>query len=238
MKLDFHSHILPEIDDGSRSVEESIEMLKLEAAQGITHVIATPHFYASDAPERFLQRREQARQCLQEEMQNHPGLPRISVGAEVYYFRGISNADILPNLTIEDGSYLLLEMPVDTWTDTMFKEIGNIYLKHGITPVIAHIDRYISPFTARRTLERLSELPVLVQANANFFLRPSTRPMALRMLRRRQIHLLGSDCHDCSTRPPNLGPVYQLIQERLGLVAADFVDRCGERVLREILPDV
>lgn len=48
--MDFHSHILPGIDDGSASLEESIAMLRMEAEQGITHVIATPHFYASMIP--------------------------------------------------------------------------------------------------------------------------------------------------------------------------------------------
>ena len=59
--IDFHSHVLPGIDDGSKSVEQSIAMLKREAEQGITHVVATPHFYPQeDRPEKFLRRREKA----------------------------------------------------------------------------------------------------------------------------------------------------------------------------------
>ena len=59
--IDFHSHILPGIDDGSESVEQSIAMLRMEAEQGITHVVATPHFYPRhDTPQRFLQRRKDA----------------------------------------------------------------------------------------------------------------------------------------------------------------------------------
>ena len=62
---DFHSHILPEIDDGSSSVEESLAMLQAERDQGIQSVVATPHFYAHhDSPERFLKRRAAARQRL------------------------------------------------------------------------------------------------------------------------------------------------------------------------------
>ena len=57
-RVDFHSHILPGVDDGSRSVEESLEMLRAVARQGIGTVVATPPFYANhDTPERFLRRR-------------------------------------------------------------------------------------------------------------------------------------------------------------------------------------
>ena len=62
---DFHSHVLPCLDDGSVSVEQSIEMLRAEAEQGITHVIATPHFYAGrTTPERFLEKRERSEAML------------------------------------------------------------------------------------------------------------------------------------------------------------------------------
>ena len=62
MIVDFHSHVLPGIDDGSRSVEESLVMLKRMQDQGIAAVVATPHFYASHHfPEEFLERRERAK---------------------------------------------------------------------------------------------------------------------------------------------------------------------------------
>jgi protein-tyrosine phosphatase len=88
---DFHSHILPGGDDGSRSVNESLKMLSLDADQGIRRVIATPHFYANhDTPERFLKRREAAWSHLREAVEGFSGLPEIVLGAEVYYFPGMS----------------------------------------------------------------------------------------------------------------------------------------------------
>lgn len=232
MMIDFHSHILPGIDDGSKSVAESIEMLKKEAAQGIGHVIATPHFYPRhDSPERFLKRRARAEQQLREEMEKHPDLPRISMGAEVYFFRGISELDQLSDLTIDKNRYILLEMPVLSWTDSMFREIEQIHTRQGITPVIAHIDRYIGPFRTRGIPQRLSRMPVLVQANGSFFLERSTRAMALRMLRQGQIHLLGSDCHNLTDRSPNLGPAHQLIEARLGSDVIESISQCGAYVL-------
>lgn len=232
MMIDFHSHILPGIDDGSGSVEESIRMLRAEAEQGISKVIATPHFYAHhDSPERFLNRRKEAEERLREAMERHENMPEIEIGAEVYYFSGISESDVLKLLTIGQKRCILLEMPVSSWTPQMYKEIEAIQVKQGITPIIAHMDRYIAPFRTRGIPERLAELPVAVQVNASFFLRRSTASMAIRMLRRDQIHLLGSDCHNMDMRPPNLGPALQVIRRRLGDEAIDRILRNGESVL-------
>ena len=231
-RVDFHSHILPGVDDGSRSVEESLEMLRAEARQGIGTVVATPHFYANhDTPERFLRRRAAAWEMLQTAMALEAGLPEIILGAEVYYFSGISDSDQLHRLTTGQKRYIMLEMPTVPWTQNMYQEMENIYTKHGITPIIAHIDRYISPLRHRQILDRLEELPVLVQANSDFFLRPMTIPLALRMLKEKRIHLLGSDCHNCSTRKPELGRAIEKIEKHLGAAAMEHLRFYEETVL-------
>lgn len=215
--VDFHSHILPGIDDGSASVEESIKLLQLETEQGIKHVVATPHFYANyDSPQRFLKRRVAAEQQLREAMSKHSGLPDISVGAEVYYFPGISESELLLELTIGGKRCILIEMPHSPWSKSMYRDLEGIYVKQGLTPVIAHVDRYIGPFRTMGIPERLADLPVMVQANAEFFLQRSTSRMAMRMLRDDQIQLLGSDCHNLKDRVPNLGLAVEKIRRKLG----------------------
>lgn len=221
---DFHSHILPGIDDGSSCVEESIELLQMEASQGIRRVIATPHFYPRhDSPEAFLRRRARAEEQLREEMENYSGLPAVDIGAEVYFFSGISESDILPRLTIVQKRCILIEMPPAPWNGAMYRELEQIWLKWAITPIIAHVDRYIGRFRTYQIPERLAELPVLVQANAGFFLQGTTAGMAMRMLRKDQIQLLGSDCHNMSSRRPNLGPALAKIEHRLGVEAIERI---------------
>ena len=88
--IDFHSHILPGVDDGSVSLEQSIAMLQEEAKQGIHCVIATPHFYPEQEDvDTFLQRRDAAEAALRKEMEKYTDLPKLLVGAEVFYFSGI-----------------------------------------------------------------------------------------------------------------------------------------------------
>lgn len=215
--IDFHSHILPGIDDGSSCLEESIDMLRKESAQGISHVIATPHFYARyDDPVQFLEARQQAEQQLRRELEVHPGLPEVIIGAEVHFFSGISHSDILEGLTIGKNRCILIEMPESPWTESMYRELEMIFRRRDLVPVIAHVDRYIRPFRTYGIPERLADLPVLVQANASFFLRNNTRSLALKLLRQDKIHLLGSDCHNLTTRPPVLGEAVEVIRQKLG----------------------
>lgn len=215
--IDFHSHILPGIDDGSRSPGESIAMLYMEQEQGISQIIATPHFYAHcDDLEQFLKRRSYAEQQLRKEMEKHSGLPEILVGAEVSYFPGMANSDALAKLAIANSKYILIEMPFSTWTDSMYSELQRIHDKQGLTPIIAHIDRYISRFHYHGILKRLEELPVIIQCNAEAFLKKRTASLVLRMINNGQVHVLGSDCHNTYSRLPNLGEALRIIRSKLG----------------------
>lgn len=234
--VDFHTHILPQLDDGSRSVEESIGMLEMEREQGISHVVATPHFYALvDTPDCFLQKRREAEERLRQEMEKHINMPHLTMGAEVHFFPGISDADFLPKLTIGDTGYLLIEMPEPPWSERMYEELALIRSKREITPIIAHMDRYISPFRTYGIPERLQGLPVLVQVNASFFLRILTAPMALRLLREEKIHLLGSDCHNLTERIPNLQQAIERIEQKLGAEALQRIRTYEQEVFQKLL---
>ena len=230
--VDFHSHILPGIDDGSADLEESLELLRLSARQGVEVMVATPHFYPRhDAPERFLRRREAAETLLREELIYHPGLPEVIVGAEVYFFSGISDSELIPALTIGEKRCILIEMPDAPWTQSHYRELEGIYAKHGIMPIIAHVDRYIRPLRTHGIPERLEQLPVMVQANASFFLHSNTRRMALRMLQQDRIHLLGSDCHNLTSRRPDLKAAAEIIEQKLGDGALHRIRENQQRLL-------
>lgn len=217
MISDFHSHILPGIDDGSSSLEESISMLREEAKQGISRVVMTPHFYAhKDSLEHFVQRRAKAAKQLQDKIQGTRSLPEIFLGAEVYYFRGIGQIRELRQLAIEGTNFILIEMPHSDWTQSMFRDLADISEKLDLQPIIAHIDRYISPMRRNEHLKKLEELPVLMQANGSFFKHYATRRMAMQMLEQDRIHFLGSDCHNLTSRPPNLDQAVAVIRQKMG----------------------
>lgn len=230
--VDFHSHILPGIDDGSTCVEESVEMLRMEGEQGITLVAATPHFYARhDDPQAFLARRDEAERLLRREMEKYPNLPELITGAEVAFFRGMSDSDILPQLTLRGRNYILVEMPPAPWPEEYFRELEDIWVKRNIQPVIAHIDRYIGPLRSFGLPGRLARMPVLVQANGSFFLEKRTAALAMKMLKADQIQLLGSDCHNLSSRKPNLGDAVKRIQEKNGTALLTRIQEYERQIL-------
>lgn len=201
---DIHTHILPQMDDGSQSVEESLAMLRASAAQGITCVAATPHFYpAQESPESFLTRRASAAARLRAAL--CPGMPEVLLGAEVCCFEGMGRSRVLEKLRIEGTSLLLIEMPFAPWPDRLIRELR--YLQEGdeITVVLAHVERYLS-LQKSGVWDTLMADGVRFQCNASFLLRWQTRRQALQMLRSGRVHLLGSDCHSMERRPPRLGP--------------------------------
>ena len=214
MIADMHTHILPRVDDGSPNLETSVRMLDAMYVQGIRRVAATPHFYANhDSPKRFLARRAAAEEALRQAWKWED--LELRVGAEVHYFDGISDCDDLEAMAIAGTDLVLVEMQSAPWSDRCYEELLGIRQKRGLTPVIAHLDRYITPFHRHGIPERLAQLPVLVQLNAESLLQFNGRGMLLRMLREGKVHLLGSDCHSMGSRKPNLADAWKLLERKL-----------------------
>lgn len=226
---DFHSHLLPGIDDGSENIDMSLQMLDMWREQNIARVCATPHFYAEHTtPERFLRRRDEAFKSVRAAMDPGIRYPAILLGAEVRFFDGISHAEELPGLCLEGTDLLLLEMPFTRWTERMLGEVSDI-CRRGIVPVAAHLERYMS-FNSKKTLYRFMDMELLVQCNAEFFLSRRTAGKAMALLRDERIHFIGSDAHDVSSRAPNLGAALQRIEKKLGPSAVDRLLAMEERI--------
>lgn len=214
------------MDDGSRSVEESISMLTALGYQGADTVVATPHFYADDGSvSSFLKRRDSSLEKLVSEVTT--GLPRIVPGAEVRYYSGISRLEGLKSLRIEGSELLLLEMPFCRWTEYDLKELIELSCKSGIRVLLAHIERYCD-FQRRGIWEDLARNGILFQINASRFQALSTRAWALSFLKKGLVRFIGSDCHNMTDRPPNIGAAYEIIRKKLGQDFEKALYRYGE----------
>lgn len=212
--IDFHSHVLPGIDDGSKDTQESIQMLLMLANQGVDTVVATPHFSANNCSvAEFINRRQKSYNELVPLLTDD--MPKILQGAEVSYYEGISRLAELRKLCAGNSRLLLIEMPMSKWSESSLSEICNIPNKLGVTVVLAHIDRYIA-FQSASVWSRLLDAGILMQVNASFFNNAFTRRKAFSMLHRGYVHFLGSDCHSVSHRPPTLSETYRLINKRMG----------------------
>ena len=205
--IDFHCHILPQMDDGPDLLSESMDILRRSREQGVEVMVSTSHFYADeDYPESFLERRNDAFLRLREEMLWDAEIyPLIVLGAEVLYFPGISQAQDIEKLTIGSGRTILVEPPMAPWSDAMLDEIVELGENLHSRPVVAHVDRYMRMLKDKRLIDRVLERNLLVQVNASWFIDPKTVRFAVRNLKQGKIHLIGSDCHDLFRRSPNLG---------------------------------
>ncbi len=228
--IDFHSHILPGIDDGSCSVEESIEMLKCSYQQGVRQIVATPHFYAAkDFPVEFLNRRNHSWEQLQPYLTQD--MPKIHLGAEVYYFDGIGYADDLPKFCISGTNVLLLEMPFRRWTGRMVNDVISLSRDTDMTILLAHIDRYLSK-QPKDIWDMLEKNGILFQVNASFFLEGwISRRKALKLLRDDTITAVGSDCHNMKDRRPNMQDAFAVIEKKEGRHAVDRLNKRANALL-------
>lgn len=210
---DLHSHILPGIDDGSKNAEMSLNMLRAAGQQGVQQIAATPHYYPVESVSDFLERRNRAAEELKAVMAAAgEQLPRVVVGAEVAYRPGIGYEEDLRRLCIGGTEFLLLELPFAPWGSEVVRDICNMVCARGITPILAHLERYLK-LQKKKMLAEVLRQGVLVQMNAEAVLERRTRSAALKMLKNGTVHLLGSDCHNLTTRKPNLGDGVRQLQQ-------------------------
>lgn len=232
--IDFHTHILPRIDDGSASSQESLRLLDVEQQQGVEKIVFTPHFYAQkDSITNFLHRREKAYQRLLSQINKKEiGSIRFYIGAEVYYFSGIGKADMISELCIQGTNNLLIEMPFAQWDENVVEDLKSLIDKHKLTLIIAHIERYYPFQRDKKYWEEVFDLPVFTQINAESFLSWKTRRRVFQFLKSGTHRvILGSDCHNMKVRRPNLQEGRKVIADKLGMEYLQEIDALGERIL-------
>ena len=212
--IDFHSHILPEMDDGAGDLNTSLDMLRESKRQGVDVICSTSHFYADEEdPQSFLNRRAEAYSRLSAAVENSSEYPKILLGAEALYFPGISVAEEMRNLRLAGTPFLLIEPPMMPWSETMLDEVEQCGQTLHCIPVIAHIDRYMRMLDDYTLFGRVQDRKMLVQVNASFFLHRDTQDFALECLDAERFHFIGSDCHDLEGRCPNMGDAAEVIHE-------------------------
>ena len=228
--IDFHTHVLPKMDDGSKSVEMSLEMLQMMRQQGIDTVVATPHYYARHEDiDRFLERRAHALQRLTEALD--ADYPQLVTGAEVAFYFGIEQEHDLDRLCIAGTRTLLLEMPFAAWGDYELNAVSSLCLDRGFDVVLAHFERFVPFQKGSDMAERVLALPVYVQINAETLLPMLSRGRWLKLFGQGSAHLLGSDAHNLTDRAPILGKARKIIAKKAGQAALERIDRCGSKLI-------
>lgn len=195
--IDIHSHIIPNVDDGARSVEETFNILKEAQEAGFTDVILTSHFllnyYETNAQELIFWKEK-----LQEVLKKQGTKINLHSGMEIYITNQME--ELLENkkiLTLANSRYMLIELPLAT--NVKYFDYVVYYLEaKGIKPIIAHPERYKCVQKDPDIVEEYIEKGCLIQCNyrsiVNLYGREAEKTIKT-LLKKNQVHFLGSDVH-------------------------------------------
>ena len=199
--IDYHCHILPQIDDGSRSVRMSLDMIRIMKSQGVQKIVATPHFYAhrEQGVRPFLSKRKKAYQSI---VAADPANEEIFLGAEVAIEHGVSRLPGIRDLELGNSGHILLELPYGPFSPWLLEEIQHIALESGLKPVIAHINRYLS-YYSKSEIERVLQVDAVFQFNIEAFGVWKQRRFVKSLIRDGYPYIFGSDAHNLTSRKPN-----------------------------------
>ncbi len=234
--IDIHTHILPELDDGSRNVDESIVMLGMLSDQGVDTVVATPHFYIDRTnPGDFLQARQESFEKLKKGIDGLSKRPRIALGAEVQFYNEITSLDGIEQFCLGESNYILVEMPFAPWNGYVYQTLNNLSASRRITPVIAHLERYLDFMNEKETVLRLKEAGVLIQINSSFLTDRIGKRKALNLVKKGEVSFLGSDCHNTTTRPPDIKNGVDVIRKKLGDNGFGYIAYREEKLMQKLV---
>ena len=216
--IDIHTHIIPEVDDGSKNMEETIAMLSVAYEEGAREIVATPHMFLDLFDNfDFLKMRDRFSQLISdlESRQDRFGFLKefeVYLGAENYvcpeFLEALEQGRVL---TLNGSRYLLIEVSPTLPFTQIQNAIQKVFLS-GYTPVLAHIERCVAIQQDPLRAVDLWEMGCVTQVNSGSLLgksRSQARKCADRLLREGLVDVIASDTHRPLWRPPNLGQVLQ-----------------------------
>ncbi|MGB8452071.1 MAG: CpsB/CapC family capsule biosynthesis tyrosine phosphatase [Anaerocolumna sp.] len=216
--IDIHSHILPEIDDGSKSMEQTIHMVKLAYEEGIRTMVATPHFHEGsyEHPPSIL---EYKLQKVKEAVKDIVPEMNILLGSEIYYSHEIVRLlrrNRMP--AIAGTKYILVEF--STMADYRYIKNGlQEFVMEGYLPVIAHVERYVDVTKDLGRVMELIDMGVCIQVNADSITGETGRyyhGIAKKLLKYQYIHIIATDTHSDGARAPRIRKCFDYVVKKYG----------------------
>lgn len=217
--FDLHCHILHGVDDGAKTLQDSIDMAKMAVEEGITHVLATPHHMNRD----WINEKKKVTTLVNDlqlelDKRNIPLI--IFPGQEVRIYGDLisdfKNDKIL--FTDEDEQYLLIEFPtrnIPSYTERLFYNLE----AEGITPIIVHPERNREILENPNKLKKLIDKGALAQLTAASYVGEfgkSIQKLSLQLVESNLVHFIASDAHNISNRKFHMAEAYEKLENDFG----------------------
>ena len=220
--IDFHNHVIPAVDDGSKSLEMSLEMLQEAENQGITDVVSTIHFQhpkMDNKSTEYLFIKEKCEE-LQELLDVNKINIKIHIGAEVFYLPNLK--EILDNPLVTIGGnrkYMLIEFQTKILPPNYISELHRL-AQSGITPIIAHPERYVPIQENINLCKDWISRGYVLQADAGSIIGhfgKKCKLTVMELIELGYIQIIGSDAHNNRVRNFCLKPAYDKIERLFGV---------------------
>lgn len=213
--IDLHCHILPYVDDGAFDMDVALELLEMEAEQGVTQICLTPHLRSEmfETPDKkILAMYDRLRQTAEEN-----GIPVVLNLSREYYYdpqfrRALSAGQVIPM----GGQVLLVEFSYNS-DFSVLEEAAQAVFAAGYQPMFAHVERYRVIQKNPDLVERLMDMGVRIQVNAGSILGSDGRyekKTARYLLKNFLVFAVASDAHDPRSRVPNLGKCWKFLEKK------------------------
>lgn len=216
--VDIHTHILPNMDDGSQSIEETMKMIKIMASEGISDVICTPHFYPNrhnvSMPKVLSQVEILNQNIAAEGMQL-----KLYSGNEIYYRSSVPELLATHQANTLAGSFYVL---VEFNPSEEFSYIRNAVYElqtDGYIPIIAHAERYQHMMSNFEKCYEIVKMGAYIQVNAGSITGEfghEAKSAAKKLLKERLVHFIATDAHDEKKRAPHLKKAARIISRKYG----------------------
>jgi len=228
LRIDFHSHILPGVDHGSKSLDETKRQLDIISKSGVDKVVATSHFYPHvHSVKKFISNVDSAIEIVSELGDSYRDTD-ILVGAEVLACEMIDQMEGLEELCIRGTRCILLEMPTAiNWGASLMGTVENL-IDNGYYVVLAHIDRYIRQ--RKKEIDRLLSMGAKAQINADSLASFFDRKKLIPYIDDSVVCAIGSDMHGANAKEYKL---FSDVERYIGKGRFDMVMEKSFDILRD-----
>tara|TARA_Y100001970_G_scaffold272634_1_gene369621 strand:+ start:400 stop:1194 length:795 start_codon:yes stop_codon:yes gene_type:complete len=225
--IDFHNHVLPNVDDGPKTIEESMQMIRHANEQGITDIVQTVHFQhpkmdGKNVDFNYLNNKIKE---LQSEIVKENLNIKLHLSAEVFYIPNLVEISENPLVTCRNKKYMLIEFTTNIFPTGYEEEFYKLQT-HGITPIVAHPERYRFIQNDLSILELWINRGYKIQIDAGSIIGQfgnHIKNISYEMINKGYIHLIGSDAHNDNKRNFCINEAYEFLDKKQSSNLVDFL---------------
>ena len=233
--IDIHTHLIPNVDDGAHSFDETLRLARAAVEEGVSHTVLTPHhnrYWVTNEKDKVLKLTDQVRAVIEEENIPLTVSPSQEIRMNEEFSEELFANNYLP--LDKDGKYYLVEF---SWRE--FPTFARSYLQEmidaDIVPVIAHPERQRPFIEDPSILPELIEMGCISQVTATSIVGGYTeeiRQTAHKMMQENLIHVIASDAHDTVERPFNLKAALEVLEKDFGVQYKDYLVNNAEKIFK------